>query len=139
MDEVPPGVPTVDIQTSKSEQEDLGDDIEVDSSILESSSDPPARHEVPSVSPGGGYTTGSALPSCSHTSASVSSKHVNVSMITPAGVCTTPEEAVMSSLRCSAHPTSWQPGCVVCDQTLLLSSKKPIIDPKMVVADWLLG
>ena len=45
----------------------------------------------------------------------------------------------MPVLRCSAHPTSWQPGCEVCDQVLLLSSKAPIIDPKMAVTDGLLG
>ena len=51
---------TVNIQTSESKQEDLGDEIEEDSSVLNSSSDPPARHEVPSVGPGGGYI-GSAI------------------------------------------------------------------------------
>ena len=45
----------------------------------------------------------------------------------------------MPSLRCSAHPKSWQPGCVVCDQVLLLSSKTTDIDPRMAVADRLLG
>ena len=138
-DDPPQGNRTVDIQTSESEREDLGHEIEEVSSVLNSSSDPPARHEVPSFSPGRGYTARLALPSGSHTSASVSSMHVCVGTITPAGVCTTPEEAAMPVLRCSAHPTSWQPGCAVCDQTLLLSSKAPIIDPKMAVADRLLG
>ena len=135
----PVGDRTVDIQTSESEREDLGDELEEDSSVLDSSSDPPARHEVPSVSPGGGYTADSAMPTGSHTSASVSSMHICVSTVTPAGVHTTPEEAAMPVLWCSAHPTSWQPGYAVCDQALLLSSKAPIIDPKMAVADRLLG
>ena len=104
-DDPPVGDQTVDIQTSESEQEDLGDELEEDSSVLDSSSNPPARHEVPSVSPGGGYTAGSVLPTGLHTPASVSSTHVFVGMVTPAGVCTTPEEAAMPVLRCSAHPT----------------------------------
>ena len=45
----------------------------------------------------------------------------------------------LPSLQCSAHTTSWQPGCVVCDQALVLSSKAPVYDPKMAVADRLLG
>ena len=61
-DDPSPGKCTVDIQTSESEQEDHGDEIGDDSSVLDSSSDPPARHEVPSVGPGGGYTSGAALP-----------------------------------------------------------------------------
>ena len=52
-DEAPKGKHTVDIQTSESEQEDHGDEIRDDSSVLDSSSDPPARHKVPSVGPGG--------------------------------------------------------------------------------------
>ena len=71
-----------------------------------------------------------ALPPSTHTSTSVSSMHVR-----PAGVRTIPDQSAMPVLRCSAHPTSWQPGCVVCDQALLLSSKAL----KMAVADRLLG
>ena len=135
----PPGDQTVDIQTSESELEDHGDYIEEDSSVLDSSNDPPLRHKVPTVGPVGGYTADKALPPSSHTSASVSSMHVNVSTVTPAGVCTIPDKSAMPVLWCSAHPTSWQPGCAVCDQALLLSSIAPIIDPKMAVTDQLLG
>ena len=138
-DEAPKGKCTVDIQTSESEQEDHGDEIGDDSSVLDSSSDPPARYEVPSVGPGGGYTAVEALPPSSHTSTSVSSTHISVGTITPAGVHIIPDQSAMPVLRCSAHPTSWQPGCAVCDQALILSSKATIIDPEMAVADHLLG
>ena len=57
-DEASKGKCTVYIQTSESEQEDHGDEIGDDSSVLDSSSDPPARHKVLSIGPGGGYTAG---------------------------------------------------------------------------------
>ena len=78
------------------------------------------------------------VPTVSHIPSSVSSMHINVGMIATAGVRTTSEVA-LPSLLCSAHPTSWQPGCVVCIQALVLSSKAPVYDPKMAVADRLLG
>ena len=50
----------VDVQTSESEQEDLGGGGSVkDSSLLDSSSDSPVKHKVPSVSPGRKYTDSS--------------------------------------------------------------------------------
>ena len=134
----------VDVQTSESEQEDLGEEIREDSSLLDSSSDSPVEHEVPSVSPGRKYTVGSVpkppgqVPTDSHIPSSVSSMHVNVGTVSTAIVRTISEEA-LPSLLCSAHPTSWQPGCAVCDQALVLSSKAPVYDPKMAVADRLLG
>ena len=120
-----------DVQTSESEQEDLGGEYKEDSSLLDSSSDSPAGHDVPSVSPGREYMVGlvpqppGQVPPDLHIPASVSSTHVNVCTVAAAGVCTTSEEA-WPSLLCSAHPTSWQPGCVVCDQALVLSSKAPV-------------
>ena len=45
----------------------------------------------------------------------------------------------MPSLLCSAHPTSWQPGCAVCDLALVHASKAPVYDPILAVADRLLG
>ena len=134
----------IDVQTSESEQEDLGEEIREDSSRLDSSSDSPVEHEVPSVSPGRKYIVGSVpkppgqVPTDSLIPSSVSSTHINVGMVATAGVCTTSEEALPSRL-CSAHPTSWQPGCAVCDQALVLSSKAPVYDPKMAVTDRLLG
>ena len=134
----------IDVQTSESEQEDLGEEFREDSSLLDSSSDSPDGHKVPSVGPGRKYTVGSVpkppgqVPPDAHIPASVSNTHVNVSMVATAGVRTTSEEA-LPSLLCSAHPTSWQPGCAVCDQALVLSSKAPVYDPKMAVADRLLG
>ena len=118
--------------------------IREDSSLLDSSSDSPLEHEVPSVSPGRKYTDSAVpkppgqVPTVSHIPSSVSSTHVNVGMIATAGVRTTSEVA-LPSLLCSAHPTFWQPGCVVCNQALVLSSKAPVYDPKMAVADRLLG
>ena len=50
--EVPAATCIVDIQTSESEQEDLGEDIRDNSSVLDSSSDSPAGQEVPSEGPG---------------------------------------------------------------------------------------
>ena len=53
---------------------------------------------------------------------------------------TTEDSVEILSLRCSVHTKSWQPGCAVCDQALLLSSKATAVDPrKMAVADRLLG
>ena len=52
---------------------------------------------------------------------------------------TTGDSVEIPSLRCSVHTKSWQPGCAVCDQALLLSSKTTDIDPRMAVADRLLG
>ena len=77
----------VDIQSSESEQEDHGEDIVDDSSVLNSSSDSPAGQVVPSEGPGGEHMVGSVpqptgqVPSNTHISASISSMHVNVSTI----------------------------------------------------------
>ena len=134
----------IDVQTSKSEQEDLGEEYKEYSSLLDSSRDSPAMHDVPSVGPGREYTAGSVpqppgqVPPGSHIPASVSNMHINVGTVTTAGIHTTSEEA-LPPLLCSAHPTSWQPGCMVCDQVLVLSSKAPVYDSKMAVADRLLG
>ena len=142
--EQPPPAHIVNIQTSESEQEDLGEELEGDSSAFNSSRDSPAGQVVPSEGPGGEYMARSVpqpsgqVPSGSHIPASISSMHVNVSTIATAGVHTTPGEAV-PSLLCSVHPTSWQPGCTVCDVALVHASKAPVYDPKMVVADRLLG
>ena len=51
---VDPGM--IDIQTSESEQEDLGEDLKEESSVHESSRDSPARQVVPSVGSVGGQT-----------------------------------------------------------------------------------
>ena len=140
MDTEAPDDGVVDIPSSETEGGNLGDVDEKDSSILNSSSDSPLRQNVPSVGPGNGYTAETAPmdQSGSQTIASVSSTHVSVGRVTSAGVRITEEEAEMPSLRCSAHPKSWQQGCVVCDQALLLSSKTTNIDPKMAVTDRLL-
>ena len=82
--------------------------------------------------PSGQVLTGAHIP------ASISNMHINVGSIATAGVCTTLEEA-LPSLLCSAHPTSWQPGCAVCDLALVHASKAPVYDPKLAVADRLLG
>ena len=134
----------IDIQTSESEQEDHGEDIVDDSSVLDSSSDSPAGQVTPSEGPGREYTVGTGpkppgqVPSDTHFSASISSKHINVGTIATAGVHTTLEAAV-PSLLCSVHPTSWQLGCAVCNVVLVHASKAPVYDPKMVVNDRLLG
>ena len=102
----------IDVQTSESEQEDLGEEFKEDSSLLDSSSDSPAGHKVPSVGPGREYTVGSVpqppgqVPPDLHIPASVSNMHINVGTVATAGVRTTSEEA-WPSLLCSAHPTSW--------------------------------
>ena len=134
----------VDIQTSESEQEDHGEDVRDDSSVLDSSSDSPLEHKVPSFGPGREYTASlvpkppGQVPASLHIPASVNNMHINVGTVATAGVRTTSEEAP-PSLLCSAHPTSWQPGCAVYDQALVLTSKAPVYDPKMAVADRLLG
>ena len=56
--EVPAAPCIVNIQTSESEQEDLGEDIRDDSSVLDSSSNSPAGQEVPSKGPGREYMAG---------------------------------------------------------------------------------
>ena len=129
----------VDIQTSESEQEDLGDEIEEDSSILNSSSDPPARHEVPSVSPGGGYMAGSAC-------------HLVCIPPPVLAVCTlvsvrshllecAPPRRRQQCLFCGAlptpHPGSRDAWCVT--RHCFCPKTAPIIDPKMAVTDQLLG
>ena len=141
MDTEPPrGI--VDIPFSESEVGDLGDDNERDSSVLESSSDSNLVRNVPSVGPSDGHTT-ETVPmehTSMHTIASVSKTHVNVGQVTTADVHTTEDSVEIPSLRCSVHTKSWQPGCAVCDQALLLSSKATAVDPrKMAVADHLLG
>ena len=138
MDVGEPGSNIIDIRTSKSEREDLGEGVEDNSSVLDSSIDPPAGQEIPSIGPAGGYT-GVTFPQPSgHTPGSVSDMHINVGTFATAGLCTTSELAP-PALMCSAHPTTWQPGCVVCDVVLVHMSKAPVYDPKMAVADRLLG
>ena len=142
--EQPAAAQIVNIQTSKSEQEDLGEDIRDNFSVLDSSSNSPARQGVPSKGPGKEYTASSVpqpsgqVLSGAHIPASISSTHVNVSSIATAGARTTLEETP-PSLLCSAHPTSWQPGCTVCDLMLVHASKAPVYDLKLAVADRLLG
>ena len=143
MDTKPPqGDGIVDIPSSESEVGDLGDDDERDSSVLESSSDSNLVQNVPSVGPSDRQTT-ETIPmeqASTHTVASVSNMHVNVGQVATAGVHTTEDSVEIPSLRCSVHTKSWQPGCTVCDQALLLSSKATAVDPrKMAVADRLLG
>ena len=141
MDVEEPAIAThvVNVQSSQSEQEDLGEDIGNDSS-----SDPPAGQAVPSISSAGEYTVRSVpqpfgqVPLISHIPSSIRDMHINVGMFATAGVRTT-SEAAMQSLLCSAHPTSWQPGCAVCDLPLVHTSKEPVYAPKMAVADRLLG
>ena len=134
----------VNIQSSESEQEDNGEDVIDNSSVLDSSSDHPAGQVVPSEGPVREYMGGSVqqpsgqVPSASHIPGSVRDTHVNVGTFATAGVCTTSESAG-PSLLCSAHPTSWQPGCAVCDVAVVHASKAPVYDPKMAVADRLLG
>ena len=94
-EEMDVGVPVhlgiIDVQTSKSEQEDLGEDLEDESSVHESSSDSPARQVVPSVSSVGGQTgllvpqPLGQVPPTMHTSSSVSNTH-NVGTFTSAGL-----------------------------------------------------
>ena len=141
MDTEPPGDGIMDIPSSETEGGNLGDDEEKDSSILDSSSDSTPMQKVPSVGPSDRYTAESVPmdQSGSHTVASVSSTHVSVRRVTTAGVHNTEDLVEIPSLRCSVHTKSWQPGCAVCDQALLLSSKTTDIDPKMAVADRLLG
>ena len=141
MDTEPPrGI--VDIPSSESEVENFGDDDERDSSVLESSSDSNLVQNVPSVGPSDRQTT-ETIPmeqASAHTVASVSNTHVNVGQVAAAGVHTNGDSVETPSLRCSVHTKSWQPGCAVCDQALLLSSKATAVDPrKMAVADRLLG
>ena len=141
MDTGPSDDGVVDIPSSETKPGNLGDVDEKDSSLLDSSSDSQVGQNVPSVGPGSGYTA-EAVPmdqTGMQTTASVSSIHISVGRVTPVGVNTTEEGAEMPSLRCSVHTRSWQPGCAVCDQALLLSSKTTNIDPKMAVADRLLG
>ena len=130
----------IDIWTSESEQEDLGEGVEDDSSVLDSSSDPPAGQGIPSEGPVGGYTgiavpqPSGPIPSAFHTPDSVSNTH-NVGTFATAGLRTTSELAALV-LMCSAHPTTWQPGCTVCDVMLVHA---PVYDPKLAVTDRLLG
>ena len=132
----------VDIPSSESEVEGHGGDVEDDSSVLDSSSDSNLEHNVPSVGPGDGYT---AEPTPmehdgTHTTTSVSNTHVNVGRVDAVGMHIGEDWVETPSLRCSVHTKSWQPGCTVCDQALLLSSKVTAVDPrKMAVADRLLG
>ena len=141
MDTEPPGDGIVDIPSSETEGGNLGDDEEKDSSILNSSSDSTLVQNVPSVGPSDRHTTESVPmdQTGAHTVASVSSTHVSVGRVSVAGVHTTGDSVEIPSLRCSVHTKSWQPGCAVCDQALLLSSKTTDIDPRMAVADRLLG
>ena len=132
----------VDIPSSESEVEYHGGDVERDSSVLDTSSDSNLEQNVPSVGPSDGYTaeTTPMEHASSHTTTSVSNTHVNVGRVAAAGVHTIEDSVETPSLRCSVHTKSWQPGCAVCDQALLLSSKATAVDPrKMAVADRLLG
>ena len=140
MNTEPPGDGIVDIPSSETEGGNLGDDEEKDSSILNSSRDSTLVQKVPSISPGDRQTTESVPmdQSGTHTVASVSSTHVSVGRVSVAGVHTTEDSVEIPSLRCSVHTKSWQPGCAVCDQALLLSSKTTNNDPRMAVADHLL-
>ena len=138
---VDPGI--INIQTSESKQEDLGEDLEDESSVHESSSDSPAMQVVPSVGSVGGQTglsvpqpLGQVLPTM-HTSSSASNTH-NVGTFTSAGLRDSAGPPLVD-LQCSAHSTTWQPGCAVCDVALVHASKAPVIDPKLVVTERLLG
>ena len=130
-DEAPPGNRTVNIQTSESEQGDLGDEIGDDSSVLDSSSDPPARHEVPSVGPDGGYTAVEALPPSTHTSTSVSSTHTLVSVRSHLLECA-PSQISQQCLFCGAlptpHPGSQDARCVT--RCCFCPPKLPSLTPK---------
>ena len=145
MDTEPPprrGRRIVDIPSSESEVGDHGDEHEKDSSLLNSSSDSDLERNVLSECPSDGYTaeTTPMEHASSHTTTSVSNTHVNVGRVETAGVHTSEVSVETPSLRCSVHTKSWQPGCAVCDQALLLSSKATAVDPrKMAVADRLLG
>ncbi len=132
----------VDIPSSESEVEGHGGDVGDDSSVLDSSSDSNLEHSVPSVGPGDGYTADETPMELdgAHTTTSVSNTHVNVGQVDAVGMHTSGDGVETPSLRCSVHTKSWQPGCTVCDQALLLSSKVTAVDPrKMAVADRLLG
>ena len=103
---------------------------------------PTSSKMFPSVGPSDGYTAETTLMEhdSSHTTASVSNTHVNVGQVAAVGVHINGDSVETPSLRCSVHTKSWQPGCTVCDQALLLSSKATAVDPrKMAVADRLLG
>ena len=139
MDTGPPDDGVVDIPSSETEPGNFEDVDENDSSLLDSSSDSQAGQNVPSIGPGSGYTAEAVPMDQTGMQTTASSTHISVGRVTPAGVNTTEEGAEMPSLRCSVHTRSWQPGCAVCDQALLLSSKTTNIDPKMAVADRLLG
>ena len=126
----------VDIQTSDSDQDDHGEELRDNSSVLDSSSDRLVKPVVPSVGSVGGQT-GSAIPQpigqvppTMVTPGSVSNTH-NVGTIATAGLCGPAES--LAYLQCSAHSTSWQPGCAVCDVTLVHTSEAPVTDPKMAV------
>ena len=133
----------IDIQTSESKQEDLEEDLEDESSVHKSSSDSPARRVVPSVGSVGGQTglwvpqPLGQVPPTMHTSSSVSNTH-NVGTFASAGLRDSAETPLVS-FQCSAHSTTWQPGSTVCDVALVHAAKAPVGDPKMAVADWLLG
>ena len=96
---VDPGI--IDVQTSKSEQEDLGEYLEDGSSVHKNSSNPPARWVVPFVGSVGGQTgievpqpEGQGPPSM-HTSSSVSNMH-NVGTIATAGLRKSAEPPVVA-------------------------------------------
>ena len=98
--------------------------------------------DVPSVGPSVRHTTGSVplVQASTHTDTSVSNMHVYVGQVTAAGVNNNVDLVEIPYLRCSVHTKSWQPGCAVCDRTLLLSSKATAVDPsQMAVSDRLLG
>ena len=142
VDTEPYGNGIVDIPSSKTGDGDLGDDEGKYFSILDSSSNPILVQNIPSVCPSVRHTTGSVpmVQSSAHTATSVSNTHINVRQVTSAGVHINDDSVEIPYLRCSVHTKSWQPGCAVCDRTLLLSSKATAVDPrKMAVADSLLG
>ena len=138
---VDPGI--IDVQTSESEQEDLGEVLEDESLVHKSSSDSPAKQVVPFVGSVGGQRGLSVpqplgqVPPTIHASSSVSNMH-NVGTFTSAGLHDSAETPLLS-LQCSAHSITWQPGCMVCDVALVHAANAPVIDPKLAVADWLLG
>ena len=131
----------IDIQTSYSDQDNHGEKLRDNSSVLDSSSDHLVEPVVPSIGSVGEQTGGEVpqpfgqVPPTMITPGSVSNTH-NVGTITTTGLCRPAESLV--SVQCSAHSTSWQPGCPVCDVALVHASEAPVTDPKMAVTDRLL-
>ena len=101
-------------------KDDHGDGRGTGSSFPFPSSDRSPMLHVPSVGPGDRYTAGSVprVQTGSHTDTSIGDTHVYVGRIETAGLNNNAGWALNPFRRCPIHSTSWQAGCVVCDQAL---------------------